>query len=151
MAFPTYALGSTYLDTLDPRLTAAGSYYGVGFQLPHRPLRTAGLTIDGALPKAALELLANAQFTSINNAHDLPAYTTFSAGVVFQTRAGSLTLLESNIFGNRVGLFSTYQGVNPMPVVGGGTFAFASTPLPPRQWQVLWDIPWAQHTPHTKK
>ncbi|MGZ3527410.1 MAG: carboxypeptidase regulatory-like domain-containing protein [Vulcanimicrobiaceae bacterium] len=145
-AFPTYALGSTYLSSLDPRVELPGAYYGVGNQLPHRPLRTAGLTIDGVMPKSKLEWLANAEFTGINNGHDLPAYTTFSAGLVFQTNIGSLTLLESNVFGTRSGLFSTYQGVNPIPVIGGGTFAFASDPLPPRQWLLTWDIPWHQRT-----
>lgn len=146
-AFPTYALGSTYLSSLDPRIELPGSYYGIGYQLPHRPLRTAGLTIDGVMPKSKLEWLVNTQFTSINNRFDLPAYTTYSAGLVFQANIGTLTLLESNIFGTRSGLFSTYQGVNPMPVIGGGTFAFASDPLPPRQWLLTWNIPWHQRAP----
>jgi hypothetical protein len=145
MALPTFALGNTYLTSLDPRMETTGSYYAVGRQLPHRPLRTAGLTLDGALPKSHLEWLANAQFTAINNGHDLPAYTMYSAGLVFDTHHGTLTLIEANVFGTRTGLFSTYQGVNPYPVVGGGTFAFASDPLPPRQWLLTWDIPWHQH------
>jgi len=32
-----------------------------------------------------------------------------------------------------------------MPVVGGGTFAYATTPAQPRQWTFTWDIPWTQH------
>jgi hypothetical protein len=135
------------LSSLDPRLEVPGSYYATGRQLPHRPLRTAGLTIDGVMPKSQLEWLANAQFTSINNGHDLPAFTTYNAGLVFHTSSGTLTLLESNIFGTHAGLFSTYLGVNPMTLVGGGTFAFASDPLAPRQWQLTWDIPWHQRTP----
>lgn len=144
-AFPAFALGSTYLSSLDPRLEAAGSYYAIGRQLPHRPLRTAGLTVDGVLPRSHMEWLANAQFTSINNQYDLPAYTMYSAGLVFDTHYGSLTLIEANVFGTRAGLFSTYQGVNPVPLAGGGTFAFASDPLPPRQWLLTWDIPWHEH------
>lgn len=150
MALPTLALGNTYLTSLDPRMETNGSYYAVGRQLPHRPLRTAGLTLDGALPKSHLEWLANAQFTAINNGHDLPAYTTYSAGLVFDTHHGTLTLIEANVFGTRAGLFSTYQGVNPYPLVGGGTLAFASDPLPPRQWLLTWEIPWHQHAAKTR-
>lgn len=145
VALPTYALGSTYLTTLDPRMEVSGSYYAVGRQLPHRPLHTAGVTFDGVLPKSHLEWLANVQFTSVNNQHDLPAFTVYNAGLVFHTNYGSLTLLDANVFGTRSGLFSTYQGVNPVPVVGGGTFAFASEPLAPRQWQLTWELPWHQH------
>jgi hypothetical protein len=148
VALPTYAVGSTYLTTIDPRLEFPGSYYATGIQLPHKPLRTAGLTIDGILPKARLELLGNAQFTSINNPGNLPAFTTYNAGVVFLSDTGTITLTESNIFGTRTGLFTRYQGVDPMPVVGGGTFSFATTPLPPRQWTITWNIPWHQQSAH---
>lgn len=146
VALPTFALGSTYLTALDPRMEVNGSYYAAGRQLPHRPLQTAGITFDGVLPKSHLEWLANAQFTSVNNRYDLPAFTVYSAGLVFHTNYGSLTLLDANVFGTRPGLFSTYQDVSPVPTVGGGSFAFASEPLPPREWQVTWDIPWRQHT-----
>jgi len=145
VALPTFALGNTYLTSMDPRLDATGSYYAVGRQLPHRPLQTAGLTLDGILPKGHLEWLANAQYTSVNNNYYLPAYTMYSAGLVLDTHYGSLALIEANVFGTHAGLFSTYQNVNPMPVVGGGTFAFASDPLPPRQWLLTWNIPWRQH------
>jgi hypothetical protein len=147
LLFPMYALGSTYLSSLNSQLQYPGSYYGVGLQLPHRPLRTAGVTVDGTVPKSSFEWLLNAQFTSINNTQNLPPYTLYNAGIVLQTQRGSITLLESNIFGTRTGLFSTYQGINPMPVIGGGTFAFATQPLPPRQWQITWDIPWHQKLP----
>ncbi len=59
---------------------------------------------------------------------------------------GSLQLLVSNIFGSHTGLFTTYQGVNPQPVFGGGTFAFATTPLAPRTIMLQYDVRWRQHT-----
>jgi hypothetical protein len=155
MAFPTYAVASTYLSTLDPRFMADGSYYAVGAQLPHRPLHTAGITIDGVLSHSGLEWLLNGQFTSANNGNNLPGYTTYSAGMLFHARIGTLTVLESNIFGTHTGLFTTYQGVNPMPVQGGGYFAFATTPLPPRQITVEYRVTWHEHqspaTPAPKK
>ncbi|MEO6913240.1 MAG: hypothetical protein ABI182_04395, partial [Candidatus Baltobacteraceae bacterium] len=145
IALPTYSLGSTCLSSLDPRLLFAGSYYGLGLQLPHKPLRRAGLTIDAIQPKSRVELLLNAQFTGLNNAGNLPAFTVYNAGLVFFPNVGTITLTESNLFGTHTGLFTQYAGVYPMPVVGGGTFSFATTPLPPRQWALTWRIPWSQH------
>ncbi len=144
-ALPTYSLGSTYLGSLDPRLLFPGSYYGLGLQLPHKPLRRAGLLIDAIKPRSRLEFAFDAQFTGLNNAGNLPAFTVYSAGLVFFPSVGTITLTESNIFGTHTGLFTQYAGVYPMPVVGGGTFSFASTPLPPRQWTITWRIPWSQH------
>lgn len=145
MLFPTYATASAYLSTLDPRLVAPGSYYGAGVQLPHRPLHTAGLTVDGILPRSHAEWLVNAQFTSANNMNNLPAYTIYGAGLVLHGTLGDLTVVESNIFGTHTGLFTTYQAVNPMPLQGGGTFAFSTTPLPPRSFTVQYKIRWHQH------
>lgn len=144
-ALPSYTLASVYLTTLDPRLEAPNSFYAVGTQLPNRPLRSASLTFSGILTHAHLEWFANGLFTEANNGANLPAFTNYSAGLVFQSRRGMMTLVESNVFGTHAGLFSTYQGVHPMPVVGGGTFAYSTIPAQPRQWTFTWDIPWTQH------
>jgi hypothetical protein len=146
-ALPAYTLASVYLTALDPRLAAPDSFYSVGTQLPHRPLRTASLTFSGILTHAHLEWFANGLFTDANNGANLPAFTNYSAGLVFQSKHGAMTLVESNVFGTYAGLFSTYRGVYPMPVVGGGTFAFATTPAQPRQWTFTWDVPWTQRIP----
>lgn len=142
----TYTVGSTYLTSIDPRLTFPGSYYGIGLQLPHKPLRRAGLTIDAIKPRSHIEALLNAEFTDINNAGNLPAFTTFNAGLVFFPNVGTITLTESNIFGTHSGLFTQYQGIDPMSLVGGGSFAFSTTPVPPREWLITYRIPWRQHT-----
>jgi len=142
---PTYTIASVYLTSLDPRLAAPGSFYAIGTQLPNRPLRSASLTLSGLLVHAKLEWFANAQYNGINNQANLPPFTFFNAGLFFQSKHGTMTLVESNVFGTHAGLFSTYQGVHPMPVVGGGTFAYATTPAQPRQWTFTWDIPWTQH------
>lgn len=144
-ALPSYTLSGAYLASLDARLAAPGSFYAVGMQLPNRPLRTAGLTFSGILTHAHLEWFANGLFTGANNGANLPAFTDYSAGLVFQSRYGTMTLVESNVFDTYGGLFTTYRGVNPMPVVGGGTFAFSTFPAQPRQWTFTWDIPWSQH------
>jgi hypothetical protein len=143
--FPTYTTASTYLPVLDPRLLGPGSYYAPGTQLPHRPLHTAGIILDHLIPRAHLEWLLNAAYTSANNGYNLPAYTTINGGIVFQGSPGSLTLTVSNIFGTHTGLFTTYQGVSPMPLQGGGSFAFATTPLPPRSITLQYRVKWRQH------
>ena len=58
---------------------------------------------------------------------------------------GSLSLLVANIFGTHTSLFATYEGVNPMPLQGGGTFAFSTIPLQPRSITVQYQIRWRQH------
>lgn len=146
LMYPSYAATNTYLSTLDPRLTAGGSFYALGAQLPHHPLHTAGLILDGVLPHSSIEWLANAQFTSANNSQNLPPYTIYNAGLVLHAQRGSLQLLVSNVFGTHTGLFTTYQGVDPQPVAGGGTFAFATTPLAPRTITLQYDLRWRQHT-----
>jgi hypothetical protein len=126
-------------------LEAPNSYYAVGTQLPHTPLVQAGATLEGFFARDTDEWVLNAQYLSANNGNNLPAYTTFNAGLVTHVRFGTLTLVATNLFGTHTGLFTYYQGVNPMPLAGGGTFAYATTPLPPRQWQLTWRIPWHQH------
>ena len=143
--FPNYTVASAYLSQDDPRLAFPGSFYATGLQLPRRPLRTAGILVDGTLPKSHLEWLLNAAFTDVNNQANQPAYTLFNAGVVFHTKyGGTLTLVESNMFGTHSGLFSSYIGVDPRPLAGGGSFAYATTPLAPRQWALTWRVPWQQ-------
>jgi len=140
LAVANYTIGSTYLTGLTALLDAPGSFYQQDAQLPRRPLHSANLILDFAMPHAPLQWLFNAHFTSLNNQSNLPAYTTYSAGLMFTGERGALTFTESNIFGSRTGLFTTYQDINAMPLVGGGSFAYSTTPLPPRQWTFTYRI-----------
>jgi len=144
---PNYSVTSAALSSLDPRLAFPGSYYTVGTQLSHHPLRAANLTLVAAMPRQRMEWLLNAQFNAANNWQNLPAHTLYSAGLIVQLQRGSLRFFAGNLFGTQTGLFSTYQGVNPMPVQGGGTFAIATTPLAPRSFSVQYDLRWHQHAP----
>lgn len=145
IAVPSYAVTNSYISSLDPRLAATGSYYAVGAQLPHVPLHTANIAIDGHLTHSAMEWVFDAQYTSANNGNNLPPHTIYNAGLLWSTRRGTIRLLEANIFGTGTGLFTTYQGVNPMPLQGGGSFAYATTPLPPRSFTVQYQVRWHQH------
>lgn len=146
IALPHYAVTNSYISTLDQRLVAPGSYYAVGEQLPHVPLHTAGVILDGHLSHSAMEWLVDAEYTSANNGNNLPAHTIYNAGWLINTPRGSIRLLEANVFGTGTGLFTRYEGVNPMPLQGGGTFAYATTPLPPRSFTVQYQVRWHQHT-----
>lgn len=150
VVLPSYALTNSYISSLDPRLIAPNSYYAVGAQLPHVPLQTAGLIIDGHLTHSALEWLVDAQYTSLNNGNNLPAHILYNAGLLWNTQFGSIRLLEANVFGTGAGLFTTYQGINPMPLQGGGSFAYATTPLPPRSFTVQYQIKWSAHRTPSK-
>lgn len=143
--FPNYSMTSTFFATLDPRLEAVGSYYAIGRQLPHHPLVQAGLTADIETNGGALEWFLQGQYQSLNNPANLPAFTTVNVGLNAKLRYGTLSFIESNVFGTYADLFGTYRGIDPMPLVGGGTFAFSSDPGQPRQWSVMWTIPWHQH------
>lgn len=149
--FPNYTVSSAALSSLDPRLQFPGSYFSAGTQLPHHPLRTAGMTVDGLFPREGVEWLLNAQFTDANNWQNLPAYTVYNAGLILKLQRGSLRLFESNLFGTHTGLFTTYQGINPLPVQGGGAFALATTPLPPRKFSIEYELHWQQPTPPKPK
>lgn len=142
---PNYSLTSTFFATLDPRLQAVGSYYAIGAQLPHQPLVQANLIADIVTNNGALEWYAQGQYFSENNPANLPAFTTINVGLKAKIRYGTLTFIDSNLFGSYADVFGTYRGIYPMPVVGGGTFAFSSDPGQPRQWSVTWTIPWHQH------
>ena len=142
---PNYSLTSTFFATLDPRLETTGSYYAIGEQLPHHPLVQAGLTADIDTNHGALEWFLNGQYASENNPANLPAFTTINVGLNAKLRYGTLTFIDSNLFGIYADAFGTYRGIYPMPLVGGGTFAFSSNPGAPRQWSVMWTIPWHQH------
>jgi hypothetical protein len=144
---PNYSVTSAALSSLDPRLAFPGSYFTTGTQLRGHPLRTAGVTMLAAMPHEHMEWAFNAQFTGANNWNNLPAYTIYNAGLVVQLQRGSLRFFEGNIFGTHTGLFTTYQGVNPLPVQGGGAFAIATTPLAPRSFSVEYDVHWQQHPP----
>ena len=55
-----------------------------GQQLPNVPLQKAGIVLDYKSPHSIFEWLADAQHVGSNNPNNLPAYTTYDAGVTAQ-------------------------------------------------------------------
>lgn len=142
---PSYAITDSYYSTLDPRLLLAGSYYGVGVQVPRVPLARGGLILQGLAPHSWVTWSLNAQYTSANNPANQPAYTIYNGSLSLRTARGNFMFYAGNIFGAHTGLFSTYQGINALPTQGGGSFALATTPLPPRSFSVQYQIRGQQH------
>jgi hypothetical protein len=135
IAIPVFTFNRADLDSLDSRFLVPGSFYRDGAQIPGVPKYTAGLTVDGTQSRW-FEWLINAQSVGLNNANNLPAYVQLNAGAVYKTRIGKLTLLFTNALNADAFRFTQYRGINPLPLVGGGSIAFPSTPLLPSQWEV---------------
>ncbi len=145
LLLPSYAITNSYYSTLDPRLLLPGSYYGLGVQVPRVPVARAGLIVQSAAQHSRVGWYLNAQYTSANNPANQPAYTIYNASLVFQATRGNLVFFAGNIFGAHTGLFTTYQGIDPLPTQGGGSFALATTPLQPRSFSIQYQIRGQQH------
>ncbi len=109
-------------------------------QIYGRPLHKGNFTIDAFHPPSNLEFIANAQFVGVNNSQHLAPYVNVSFGVTHPFGIGMLTLFETNAFNTQTALFSTINGAQPQPLVGGGFLLVAANPLPPRTIQISYSI-----------
>ena len=75
------------------------------------PLQKAGIVLDYKAPNSMLEWLADAQHVGTNNPNNLPAYTTYDAGVTAQLTRGTLTFAATNITN---AILAEYSQVRPM-------------------------------------
>jgi hypothetical protein len=129
---PTYTLASALLTAAGPRLSDGPSTSIVGSQLPNRPMHRGGITVDGQLPRAGLELLANAQYTGSNNESNLGPYFVLNAGVSHRAGPGRVTIFENNIFDTYGGKFVTNGWAQPLPLSNGSEIVSGAVPLRPR-------------------
>ena len=109
-----------------------------GNQLPNVPLQKAGVVFDYKAPRSILEYLADAQYTAGNNPNNLPAYTTFDAGVTAALQRGSLTLAVSNITNTYAGIFASPMYAVPYVTLEGATIPTVARPLTPRTVSVTY-------------
>jgi TonB-dependent Receptor Plug Domain len=121
-----------------------------GQQLPNVPLQKAGVVFDYKAPHSILEYLADAQYTAGNNANNLPAYTTFDAGVTASLERGSLTLAASNITNTYAGIFSSPIYAVPYATLGGMTIPTVARPLTPRSVSLTYGIKFGEGAPSTQ-
>lgn len=117
-----------------------------GQQLPNVPLQKAGLVLDYKAPHSIFEWLADAQHVSSNNPNNLPAYTTYDAGVTAQLQRGTLTLAATNITNTYSGIFATPANAVPFTTAGGYVIPNIARPLTPRTISVTYSARFGQGT-----
>ena len=117
-----------------------------GQQLPNVPLQKAGIVLDYKAPHSMLEWLADAQHVSSNNPNDLPAYTTYDAGVTAQLTRGTLTFAATNITDTYAGVFSSPAFAVPYTTVGGYVIPNIARPLTPRTYSLTYSVKFGQGT-----
>lgn len=113
-------------------------------QLPNVPLQRAGLVLDYKAPHSILEWLADAQHVGTNNPNNLPAYTTFDAGVTAQLNRGTITLAATNITNTYSGIFASPENAVPFTTAGGYILPNIARPLAPRTISVTYSARFGQ-------
>jgi hypothetical protein len=139
-AIPSYSTNISEYTSADPAFTGAGSTLVLNSQIYGRPMHKGNLTLDAFHPPSNLEFIVNAQYVGVNNSQHLAPYVNFSFGITHPFGIGMLTLFETNAFNNQTALFSTINGAQPQPLVGGGYLLVAANPLPPRTYQISYSI-----------
>jgi hypothetical protein len=121
-----------------------------GDQLPNVPLQRAGIVFDYKAPHSILEWLADAQYVGRNNPNNLPAYTTFDAGVTAQLTTGTLTFAASNITNAYGGVFAGPENAVPYTTYGGYLVGTTARPLTPRTYSVTYSLKFGQGATSTQ-
>lgn len=115
-----------------------------GQQLPNVPLQRAGVVLDYRTPNSMLEWLGDAQHVGANNPNNLPAYTTYDAGVTAQLTRGTLTFAATNITNTYAGVFASPANAVPYTTAGGYVIANIARPLTPRTYSVTYSARFGQ-------
>ena len=108
------------------------------------PLQKAGIVLDYKAPRSIFEWLADAQHVGANNPNNLPAYTTFDAGVTAQLTRGTLTFAATNITNTYSGIFASPANAVPYTTAGGYTIANIARPLVPRTYSLTYSARFGQ-------
>ncbi len=139
-AIPSYSTNISDYTSADPLFTGTGSTLILNSQIYGRPMHKGNFTLDAFNPPSNLEFIANAQYVGVNNSQHLAPYVNVSFGITHPFGIGMLTLFETNAFNTETALFSTINGAQPQPLVGGGFLLVAANPLPPRTIQLSYSI-----------
>jgi TonB-dependent Receptor Plug Domain len=115
-----------------------------GQQLPNVPLERAGIVFDYKAPHSMLEWLADAQHVGTNNPNNLPAYTTFDAGVTAQLTRGTLTFAATNLTNTYSGVFASPANAVAFTTAGGYVIPNIARPLMPRTFSLTYSARFGQ-------
>ena len=137
---PFWNINVSKIDSDDPRIDNPYSITISGDQVPNTPLQRGGIVFDYKAPHSAVEWLADAQYTGKNNANNLPAYTTFDAGVSTQFNYGTLTFAASNITNVFAGTFASPENAVPYMTQNGTVIPTIARPLAPRNYSVTYTV-----------
>ena len=140
VALPSYQTNGASVSAADARLTQVSSTTIVGAQIPGRPVHRGNLTLDGDIPAAGLELLANVQYVGSNNSQHIDPYALVSFGASHALGIGRIALLETNVFNTESGALSSLAFAQPIATSGGGSLLLAANPNPPRQFSVTYSF-----------
>jgi hypothetical protein len=143
---PYYNLTGAVANSTSYIFSNAYSITIPGEQLPNIPLQKAGIVLDYKAPHSMLEWLADSQHVSANNPNDLPAYTTYDAGVTAQLTRGTLTFAATNITNTYSGVFSSPMWAVPYTTVGGTVIPNIARPLTPRTYSLTYSVKFGQGT-----
>jgi hypothetical protein len=141
---PNYSIIVAERLSNDPRIDNPYSTIISGSQIPGRPLHSGGLVLDYKPKNSAFEYVADAQYTGTNNRNNLPAYTTFDAGVVASLSRGELIFNAQNITNRFAGIFSSPDYAVPLQTAGGTLIPQLARPLTPRSYSVTYQIRFGQ-------
>jgi len=140
VAIPSYQTNGASVTAADLRLAALNSTTIIGAQIPGRPVHRGNLTLDGDVPHAGLELLANLQYVGSNNSQHLDPYALLSLGASHALGVGKLSFLETNVFNTESGALSSLAFAQPIPTSGGALLYVAANPNPPRQFTLTYSF-----------
>ena len=137
---PYYNLTVSTAESNSPYFISPYAIVISGEQLPNQPLQRAGIVFDYKAPHSILEWLADAQYTAKNNPNNLPAYTTFDAGVTAELNRGTLTFAASNITNTFGGIFAGPVNAVAYQTLSGYAIPTIARPLTPRSYSFTYGV-----------
>jgi hypothetical protein len=129
-----YALTSARAFGADPLLFNSRSTIIAGHQLPNVPLYSANIGLKTLIGDHMVGLF-EANYSSANNAYNLPGYMTLNAGVLVSLQRGLFMISVTNLTNRYPGPFATAVNAVPLPL-STGSLATIATPLAPRTFAI---------------
>jgi hypothetical protein len=125
-----FDLQSSVLARSVAALGGVSSPYIEGAQLPGEPLHRIGLTGSYAFADGKTDIIANAQYVSVNNMNRLPPYTVLSAALERRlSNVASVDVVATNVGRTYAALFSSSRYAVPLATASGPPLLLNAAPL----------------------